>query len=296
MKKSSLYSTFLGLRVLRYVLYCTYNTYEEFSNEAWYLSSILFLFLTKYKLLSPFLPFFFWYFLPSVAHFFILCRLFILPTHTHIISISIRQINRFEQLCINYANEKLQQRFTEDVFKAVQAEYQAEGIRWELIHYEDNADVLELLEGRLGILDLLNEEVESRSRVLFQCIFTNLFDDDCREPVFVSVTVQLHVTVHISMHAYVPWKRFKGAWLPYPLISWRQMCVCAIVRLYRRLLVLFRYSLIICRRLECVSRYVILLSVTLFTHHISFFLSFLPSFFFSFFLFLTLSHSIEFIT
>jgi myosin heavy subunit len=74
-------------------------------------------------------------------------------THTH------TQMNRFEQLCINYANEKLQQRFTQDVFKAVQAEYQAEGIKWELINYEDNADVLELLEGRLGILDLLNEEV-----------------------------------------------------------------------------------------------------------------------------------------
>jgi myosin V len=69
------------------------------------------------------------------------------------------QTNRFEQLCINYANEKLQQRFTEDVFKTVQAEYQAEGIKWELISYEDNAEVLELLEGRLGILDLLNEEV-----------------------------------------------------------------------------------------------------------------------------------------
>lgn len=74
-------------------------------------------------------------------------------THTY------TQMNRFEQLCINYANEKLQQRFTQDVFKAVQAEYQAEGIKWELINYEDNADVLELLEGRLGILDLLNEEV-----------------------------------------------------------------------------------------------------------------------------------------
>jgi myosin V len=33
------------------------------------------------------------------------------------------QTNRFEQLCINFANEKLQQKFTQDVFMAVQAEY-----------------------------------------------------------------------------------------------------------------------------------------------------------------------------
>lgn len=60
-------------------------------------------------------------------------------------------INRFEQLCINYANEKLQQKFTQDVFLAVQAEYKQEGLLWEQISYVDNAMVLELLEGRLGI-------------------------------------------------------------------------------------------------------------------------------------------------
>lgn len=67
-------------------------------------------------------------------------------------------VNRFEQLCINYANEKLQQKFTQDVFQAVQAEYREEGLRWELISYKDNAEVIDLLEGRLGILALLNEE------------------------------------------------------------------------------------------------------------------------------------------
>lgn len=68
------------------------------------------------------------------------------------------QVNRFEQLCINYANEKLQQKFTQDVFLAVQVEYKEEGLLWEQISYADNAQVLELLEGRLGIMALLNEE------------------------------------------------------------------------------------------------------------------------------------------
>jgi myosin-5 len=68
------------------------------------------------------------------------------------------QVNRFEQLCINYANEKLQQKFTEDIFRSVQAEYEAEGIELAEIWYDDNTDVLDLIEGRSGLLALLNEE------------------------------------------------------------------------------------------------------------------------------------------
>lgn len=67
-------------------------------------------------------------------------------------------VNRFEQLCINYANEKLQQKFTEDVFANVQAEYKAEGISLVDIFYDDNTDVLDLIEGTTGLLNLLNEE------------------------------------------------------------------------------------------------------------------------------------------
>jgi myosin-5 len=67
-------------------------------------------------------------------------------------------VNGFEQLCINYANEKLQQKFTEDIFKNVQAEYEAEGIDIAEITYDDNTDVLDLIEGRTGLLNLLNEE------------------------------------------------------------------------------------------------------------------------------------------
>lgn len=67
-------------------------------------------------------------------------------------------INRFEQLCINYANEKLQQKFTLDVFKSVQQEYSEEGIPWDRIEFKDNAPVLALIEAKLGIIAMLNEE------------------------------------------------------------------------------------------------------------------------------------------
>ncbi|CAB9521862.1 Unconventional myosin [Seminavis robusta] len=67
-------------------------------------------------------------------------------------------INRFEQLCINYANEKLQQKFTEDIFRSVQLEYEAEGIELAEITFDDNTDVLDLIEGRTGLCAMLNEE------------------------------------------------------------------------------------------------------------------------------------------
>jgi myosin V len=67
-------------------------------------------------------------------------------------------VNRFDQLCINYANEKLQQKFTEDVFRSVEAEYKAEGVPLAEITYDDNTDVLDLIEARGGLLAMLNEE------------------------------------------------------------------------------------------------------------------------------------------
>ena len=66
--------------------------------------------------------------------------------------------NRFEQLCINYCNEKLQAKFTEDIFRSVQKEYEREGIPLDEIKYDDNTDVLDLIEGKTGLLAMLNEE------------------------------------------------------------------------------------------------------------------------------------------
>ena len=66
--------------------------------------------------------------------------------------------NRFEQLCFNYANEKLQRRFAQDVFVSIQQEYKAEGIELDQIAWPDNSTVLDLIEGKMGLLSVLNEE------------------------------------------------------------------------------------------------------------------------------------------
>mmetsp|Transcript_17371 Transcript_17371/g.24755 ORF Transcript_17371/g.24755 Transcript_17371/m.24755 type:complete len:1182 (-) Transcript_17371:445-3990(-) len=68
------------------------------------------------------------------------------------------EVNRFEQLCINYANEKLQQLYTLDTFRSVQEEYEDEDIELESVTFPDNASVLRLVEGRVGVIALLNEE------------------------------------------------------------------------------------------------------------------------------------------
>jgi myosin-5 len=67
------------------------------------------------------------------------------------------EANDFEQLCINLANEKLQQHFNAHVFKMEQAEYEREAIEWSYIEFVDNQDVLDLLEAKMGVLDLLDE-------------------------------------------------------------------------------------------------------------------------------------------
>lgn len=52
----------------------------------------------------------------------------------------------FEQLCINFCNEKLQQLFIELTLRSEQEEYEKEGIQWEHIAYFDNKIICDLIE------------------------------------------------------------------------------------------------------------------------------------------------------
>ena len=77
------------------------------------------------------------------------------------------QKNGFEQFCINFVNEKLQQIFIELTMKAEQEEYVQEGIKWKTIDYFNNKIVCELIEGRKppGIFSVMDDVCATMSAV-----------------------------------------------------------------------------------------------------------------------------------
>ena len=67
------------------------------------------------------------------------------------------EVNSFEQLCINFANEKLQQFFLATVFESEEQQYKDEGVPWSPIPYSDNmATITSIENGTNGLYTLLD--------------------------------------------------------------------------------------------------------------------------------------------
>eukprot|EP01050_Picozoa_sp_SAG11_P028031 SAG11_NODE_7337_length_1159_cov_0.966981_1_plen_110_part_00 len=71
------------------------------------------------------------------------------------------QVNSFEQLCINFANEKLQQHFNKQIFKQEQEIYLKEAIKVAEIKYRDNQDCIDLI----GVQSHLLKQISNPSAV-----------------------------------------------------------------------------------------------------------------------------------
>ena len=74
--------------------------------------------------------------------------------------------NSFEQLCINYANEKLQQQFNQHMFTLEQEEYKQEGIEWQSIAFKDNQHTIGMIEEARApsVFKLLDEQFMLQAR------------------------------------------------------------------------------------------------------------------------------------
>ncbi|KAL7539865.1 hypothetical protein ACHAXR_012440 [Thalassiosira sp. AJA248-18] len=100
------------------------------------------------------------------------------------------QVNSFEQLCINYCNESLQQQFNGFVLRNEQEEYDREGIPWSFIEFPDNQAVLDLIDLKgSGILNILHDQCRTPGasdktfalRMYEKCSTHQRFEADARQ-------------------------------------------------------------------------------------------------------------------
>jgi len=94
------------------------------------------------------------------------------------------EYNTFEQLCINYTNERLQQFFNHHMFVLEQEEYKKEGIQWEFIDFGmDLEQCIALIEKPMGILSILEEECmfpKASDKTFLAKLFENHGNGKCK--------------------------------------------------------------------------------------------------------------------
>ena len=66
-------------------------------------------------------------------------------------------LNSFPQLCINLTNEKLHHLFIEHIFEVEQRFYESEGVEWEMVAYQDNKPIIDLITKKPGIFSVVND-------------------------------------------------------------------------------------------------------------------------------------------
>ncbi|KAK6169002.1 hypothetical protein SNE40_020136 [Patella caerulea] len=123
--------------------------------------------------------------------------------------------NSFEQLCINYTNERLQQFFNHHMFVLEQEEYKKEGIDWEFIDFGmDLQACVDLIEKPMGILSILEEE----------CMFPKADDKSFMDKLYSNhlgkspnfgkpVGKKVKGEAHFELHHY-------AGTVPYSITSW----------------------------------------------------------------------------
>ena len=95
------------------------------------------------------------------------------------------ELNSFEQFCINYANEKLQRHFNRHVFQLEQEEYQKEGLsNWTFVNFQDNQPCIELIEGKPGVLNVLDDVCRSQrsDEEFVNMLYQNFYTGDATGP------------------------------------------------------------------------------------------------------------------
>lgn len=95
--------------------------------------------------------------------------------------------NSFEQFCINFCNEKLQQLFIELTLKSEQEEYLREGIEWEPVEYFNNKVICDLVEEKhKGIISLMDEECLRPGDATDMSLLAKMNDNLAEHPHYIS--------------------------------------------------------------------------------------------------------------